>query len=186
MADILLIGPQRAGKTQLFHSLCGKEYADPHQTDEYDYKAKNFGFWGKIGFSHFSIHEVGGKDKFYTDLNFLENVIRESEKIVFVFDGNDFIDELKNFQKGGYISSMLRCYVIPALEKCNKEKSICFVATHADEYCGVKDDMNTEIISSLEHANEEYRKIAHSTRYPFKTLMHGNLFCTDARDFQQH
>ena len=36
-----------------------------------------------------------------------------------------------------------------------------------------------------EKANEEYRKVANGTRYPFKKLLRGNLFCVDATDSAQ-
>lgn len=185
MADVLVFGPHMAGKTQLYYSLREKEYLNPMQTDQEDYKAKNSGFWGAIGFSNFTIHEIGGKDCYNRDSEFLEEAFKTSDKIVFVFNGNDFIEELRNYREGGYISSMLRCFVSPALENCNKQKSIRFVATFEDEYDGQKEDMASEIISCIELANEEYRKVANSTRYTFKSLMHGNLFCVDARDSQK-
>lgn len=182
MADVLLFGPHLAGKTQLYYSLRGKEYTNPTQTGQEDYKAKKSGFFGAIGLNHFSIHEIGGKHVYNHDSKFLEDAFMVSEKLVFVFNGNDFIEELRNYREGGYISSMLRCFVSPALENCNKQKDIRFIATYEDEYDGQKADMGSEIISCIEHANEEYRKVANSTRYPFKSLMHGNLFCVDARD----
>ena len=182
MADVLLFGPHMAGKTQLYYSLREKEYTNPVQTDQEDYKAKKSGFFGAIGLNHFSIHEIGGKDVYNHDSKFLEDAFMASDKLVFVFNGNDFIKELRNYREGGYISSMLRCFVSPALENCNKQKNIRFIATYEDEYDGQKPEMGSEIISCIEHANEEYRKVANSTRYPFKSLMHGNLFCVDARD----
>lgn len=183
MADVLLFGPQAAGKTQLYYSLRGKEYLNPIQTNKEDYRAKNSGILGAVGLSHFSIREVGGKNFFlYHDLKSLEDVFNTSDKLVFVFNGNEFINELRNYREGGYISSMLRCYVSPALENCNKQKDIRFIATFEDEYSGQKDDMASEIISCIEHANEDYRIVANSTRYPFKPLILSNLFCVDARD----
>ncbi len=182
MADVLLFGPHLAGKTQLYYSLRGKEYNNPIQSDQEDYKAKNSGFWGTMGLSHFSIHEIGGKDIYYRCSDDLEEAFKSSDVLVFVFNGNKFIEELKHYREGGDISSMLRCIVSPALENCNKQKDIRFIATYEDEYAGQKADMGSEIISCIEHANEEYRKVANSTRYPFKPLMPGNLFCVDARD----
>lgn len=182
MAEVLLFGPHLAGKTQLYYSLRGKEYLNPIQTDQEDYKAKNSGIWGAIGFSHYSIHEIGGKDVYNYDSKFLEDAFMVNDKLVFVFNGNDFIEELRNYREGGSISSMLRCYISPALENCNKQKDIRFIATYEDEYDGQKADMRSEIISCIEHANEEYLKVANSTRYPFKSLIPGNLFCVDARD----
>ncbi len=182
MADVLLFGPHLAGKTQLYYSLRGKEYLSPIQTDEEDYKAKNSGVLGALGLSHYSIHEIGGKDVYNQDIEFLEKAFITSGILVFVFNGNKLIEELKHYREGGDISSMLRCIVSPALENCNKQKDIRFIATYEDEYAGQKADMGSEIISCIEHANEEYRKVANSTRYPFKPLMPGNLFCVDARD----
>ena len=184
MADILLFGPHMSGKTQLCYSLQGKEYLEPRQTDQEDYRAKKSGFWGAIGVSKFSLHEVGGKDIYYLNVDFLEKVFQENEKLVFVFNGNEFIDELRDYQKGGFISTLLRCYVVPALEKCEKQKSIRFVATYADQYVGEKSDMASEIFACMERANEEYRSVANSKRYPFQTLLNGNLDCVDARDSQ--
>ena len=185
MADILLFGPHGAGKTQLVYSLRNEEYTNPMQTGEEDYKAKKSGPWWKFGLSKFSLHEIGGKDRYYKDKDFLTSAFQTNERLVFVFNGNDFIKELINYQSGGLITSLLRCHIMPVLSKCGKQKSIQFVATYEDEYLGNKPDMASEIISCIEYANNEYREEAHSTRYTFKELMHGNLFCVDARDPQK-
>ena len=112
-----------------------------------------------------------------------------NSKLVFVFNGNDFIEELKNYKQGGQISALLRCYVMPALmekeDGLEYQHEVYFIATHEDEYDGHERDMETELFSRLEIANEEYRKVANGTRYPFKKLLRGNLFCVDAKDSAQ-
>ena len=189
MADFLLFGPHAAGKTQLYHSLQGLDYNDPQQTSQADYKVKKDTLWGWIGLSKFTIHEIGGKDIYLYDKEFLHQAFMSNSKLVFVFNGNDLIDELKNYKQGGQISALLKCYVMPALmgkdDDLNCEQDIIFIATHEDEYYGTERDMETEIFTCLEKANEEYRKVANGTRYPFKKLLRGNLFCVDATDSAQ-
>ena len=188
MADILLFGPQAAGKTQLYYSLRGLSYEDPRQTGQEDYTVKKDTIFGKLGFSKYTIHEIGGKDIYLNNKGFLNQEFGSNTKILFVFNGIDLIEELKNYKQGGYISSILRCYVMPALaEDVDKscQRDIFFIATHEDEYDGEEMDMGTEIFTCLEKANEEYRKVANGTRYPFKKLLRGNLFCVNATDSAQ-
>ena len=189
MADILLFGPSAAGKTQLYHSLQGLDYNNPQQTDQGDYKVKKNNFFGWIGLSKYTIHEIGGKDLYLYNKDFLHDAFWSNSKLVFVFNGNDLIEELKNYKQGGYICSLLRCYVMPALNEkeadLDCQQDIIFIATHEDEYEGPGMDMKTEIFNCLEKANEEYRKVANGTRYPFKKLLRGNLFCVNATDSMQ-
>ena len=186
MADILLFGPQAAGKTQLYHSLQGLT-TDFAETDQADYTVKKDGFLGWIGLRKYTIHEIGGKDMYLYDKDYLRQAFLSNSNLVFVFNGNEFINELKNYKQGGLISSLLRCYVIPALEKdadLDCQHNIVFIATHADEYDEEdRDKMKTEIYTCLEKANEEYLKVANGTRYYlFKKLFRGNLFCVNATD----
>lgn len=189
MADILLFGPHWAGKTQLYHSLRRLDYNDPQQTGEADYTVKKENLLGWFGLSKYSIHETGGKDRFLFDKELLHQAFLSNSKLVFVFNGNEFIDELKNYKQGGQISALLRCYVMPALKEkeadLDSPQEITFIATHEDEYDGNERDMETEIFTCLEKANEEYRRVANGTRYPFKKLMRGNLYCVDATDSAQ-
>lgn len=182
MADYLLFGPHYAGKTQLVHSLRNEAYDNPQQTGEEEYKVKKDSFLGFLGFSNNSIHEVGGKEKYYFNKDFLSDAFKNDQKVVFVFNGNDFIRELKNYEEGGLISTILRCYVMPSLDAAQKQQSIQFIATFEDQYSGEKPDMQSEIINCIERANSDYLKIVSAQRYPFKSLLHGNLFCVDARD----
>lgn len=189
MADFLLFGPHGAGKTQLFHSLKRLVYNDPQQTGQADYTVKTDTLLGWIGLSKYTIHEIGGKDIYLHDKEFLHQAFWTNLKLVFVFNGNEFIEELKNYHQGGQISAILRCYVMPALmekeAEFDRQHDFVFIATHVDEYKGNERDMETEIFTCLEKANEEYRKVANGTRYSFKTILRGNLFCVDATDFDQ-
>lgn len=189
MADILLFGPHAAGKTQIYYSLQGMEYTDPLQTDQEEYSIKKDGIFGWIGLSSYSIQEIGGKDIYLYDKKYLNQIFKLNTKLVFVFNGNDLIEELKNYHQGGRISSLIRCFVTPALYENESDddfrRDIMFIATHEDEYQGSEKDMETEIFTCLEKANEDYRKIANGIRYPFKKLLRGNLFCIDATDSKQ-
>lgn len=189
MADILLFGPQAAGKTQLYHSLRGVEYNDPQQTGQEDYKVNKDNLLGWFGLSKYTIHEIGGKKLFNVSKEFFHQAFLSNSKLIFVFNGNEFIDELRNYKQGGEISALLRSYIMPALKENESDldspRDITFIATHEDEYNGEERDMETEIFSFMEKANEEYCKVANSTRYPFKKLMRGNLFCVDATDSAQ-
>lgn len=185
MADFLLFGPQGAGKTQLYYSLQGLDYNDPQQTRQADYKVKKDNLFGRFGLSKYTIHEIGGKSMSLYDKELLHPAFVSNSKLVFVFNGNELINELKNYKQGGLISALLKCYVMPALIDLNRQQDIFFIATHEDEYYGTEKDMGTEIFNCLEKANEEYRKVANGTRYPFKNLLRGNLFCVDATDSAQ-
>ena len=183
MADILLFGPHAAGKTQLYYSLRNKYYSDPQQTGQADYKVNRDGIVGWLGLSKYTIHEIGGKDIYLYDQTFLHQAFWENSKLIFVFNGNDLIEELRNYKQGGMISALLRCYVMPAL--MDMDRQLIFIATHEDKYYSQERDMETEIFACIEKANEEYRKVANGTRYPFKKLLRGNLFCVDATDSAQ-
>lgn len=188
MADILLFGPPMAGKTQLYHSLRGQIYNNPQQTGDEEYKVVKFKNIALLlrwirGWKINTIREIGGKDKYLYDKEFLHKVFEANSKLVFVFNGNDFIKELENFKCGGLISALLRCYVMPALGE--DQRDIFFIATHNDEYEDPEMDMETKIFTCLESANEEYRIVANGTRYPFKKLLRGNLYCVNAMDQDQ-
>ncbi len=181
MADYLLFGPHRSGKTQLVHSLNNEPYDNPQETGDVEYKVKRGTFLGSLGFSKFSIHEIGGKDLYYKK-GFLTDAFKNDKRVIFVFNGNEFIRELKNYKEGGLISTILRCHVMPSLEDAQNKQPIQFIATYEDQYSGEKTDMHSEIINCIERANTEYLRIVPAQRYPYKSLLHGNLFCVDATD----
>ncbi len=182
MADILLFGPKNSGKTQLCYSFKGDSYSDPIQTREEDYSVSKGGLFGALGLSNTTIHEIGGKDIYLYDKAFLKDAFAKNKIIVFVFNGNTLIKEMQNYKEGGYITSLISCYVKPALsgvEGDNKKFDILFIATHADQYSGAS-DMESEIFEAMEKANKEYHSVANAIRYPFKDLLRGNIFCVDA------
>ena len=134
-----------------------------------------------------TLQEIGGKDIFLRSEKKLREAFTKNKKLVFVFNGNELIEESQQYQQGGYISCLLKCYVLPLLEEngSNRESDLFFIATHKDNYKNIEKDMAAAIMSGLSHANEEYRKVANAFRYPFISLMRGNLFCVDARDYEQ-
>ncbi|MBR3743701.1 MAG: hypothetical protein IKN31_01175 [Bacteroidales bacterium] len=239
MADILLFGPQGAGKTQLYYSLRRLNYNKAEETGLEDYKVQKPGLFSWFR-RRITIHEMGGK-KLWLNQESLRQAFKSHSKLVFVFNGNELIKEMENYKEGGYISSLIRCYVMPALEKTkisnapqvvtinddsetmsgderhvtrndksngdshkdkydrkerdmeaklskeskDRKNDIFFIATHVDKFDRKGRDMAAEIYHYLETANDEYCKVANGTRYTFKELLIGNLFCLDARDSKE-
>lgn len=151
------------------------------------------GFGNSIGgsiadsFSGISLFEYGGKHLEEWNPEQIKQQIEHCLFTIFVFNGNDFINELKHFEEGGRISTAIRNYILPqykeVMDKTKKHKRYrqpFFLATHEDLYTGKS--MFTEIIELVNNANRQYRTVSSSDRYSFASILPGHLFCVNAQD----
>ncbi len=188
MKDLLLCGMPQAGKTRIASVLSNFVYVEPYQQTSCD--EHTIPLSGDIlkaipdAFGSWEYQDLGGT-KLY-DANAYGQYIRESRNVVFVFNGFDFLNELKNYKEGGAISTMLTFYVLSQYKNLIKTDNLIFVATHADLYQG---DLKKEILSCLKTANKEYREFMGENidRYVYADLfnMRDRFYCIDARDKEQ-
>ena len=172
--DFLFVGPQGAGKTTIYERLLGNNIPEEYKATQNNDTVKRTGWfgWGLIGGP--ILADLGGIEQ---QINVYKDWLPLAKHVLFVFDGNEFIKELLNYQESGKISAMLKHDVFRKASK--KILNISFIATHADEYEG-NTSMKEEIIQGLNIANEEYKKIANADRYDFTSLFYGRLYCIDA------
>ena len=167
--DLILIGPQIAGKTALLRTLLGEEPSE-HYATQSNGEGKTIGRWFKKLF----VLDAGGK---FNEFEKYSLWCKEAKKIIFVFNGCEMLEEVQNFEKAGKNTSFCR-RVCSDLEK---DANICFVATHKDSYQGK--NLVGEIHQSIEKANETYGEQFPnlSKRYhPFSKMMNGRLFAVNA------
>lgn len=189
--DYALLGMPRAGKTTIRHILCGEELPPKtDQTDIDDVRGIKYVFNKNriLGWRE-QLLDTGGKDHYYEESadGFLyQKWIRHSSKVLFVFNGMDFIKtELVQPQYAGEISTKMTYYICATYKQLKKNfDTLYFVATHADEYSGSKEDIQNKIIELLQTANAEYSKLTNGQiRYPFaKYFTDIHFFCIDARN----
>lgn len=130
--------------------------------------------------------------------------IKECDKVLFFFNGMDFLREIEEFNNGGPIGAKIHCNVLNAISinKQNIDK-VFFIATHNDEFLefkekyikkntekkfyeeyGVSGDMRSAILKKMTIANKEY-KFA-SLRYEYVGCFNkSHFFCIDARNEEQ-
>ena len=128
-------------------------------------------------------YDLGGMDT--NDENEYKIRIKDSRNVVFVFNGCDFLKEIKNYKEGGPISSKLVHYVLPCYKdwKTNS-KNLIFIATHADMYNGTADKLREDIRNGLKSANEDYKNKTGDIRYPYVSLFDDDnrFYAIDATD----
>lgn len=181
--DIILIGPQMGGKTALLRTLKG-EKPQEHMATQSNGEPKKVSlgnFFKRINPFHKDkvILDAGGK---YNEFEKYSSWCKETKMIVYVFNGCELLNEIKNYANPGKNTSFCR-RVCAGLDN---EANICFVATHQDLYQG--EDMVGSIQRALEKANEEYGKVFPNLtkRYhPFSKLMNGRLFSVNALDAKE-
>lgn len=221
----LLIGLPQSGKTQLLRSLRGESYDNPEDTDTDIAYTKSGAtrvidnLTGKMGgekfgrvlgnvldkelaSTSFSVYEYGGKLLVSWKKDDIKKQLIKCCLCIVVFNGNDFIRELQDYEHGGQISTLIRNYILPTYEMVVKEYSErkvvkalnavkideykyptpFFLATHEDEYSGNR-TMHEDILQLLKEANRSYQAVSLSERYPFANLFPGHLKCVNAKDY---
>ena len=94
--------------------------------------------------------------------------------MLFVFDGNVFLDQIRNPRQGGTVYSRWMHYK-------KYEARPYFVATHAD----LVSDMKNKILNEIRSANEEYMSLVGKERYEMKWFEEPFFYCINARDKEQ-
>jgi GTPase SAR1 family protein len=174
--DIILIGPQMAGKTALLNSLQGRKTLEYIATQSNGEATKvSMGDWWKRNFgADKKILDTGGK---FNEFEKYTEWCKESQIIVFVFNGCELLEEVKDFGLPGKNTSFCRRICVDL----EKDANVCFVATHKDLFQGT--DMGSSILQAIEKSNNDYGLLfPNMTKryYPFSELMIGRLFSANA------
>ena len=180
--DLILIGPRMAGKTALLRTIKGEQPQEHIATQSNgEGKKISMGNWLKRNFgSDTIILDTGSK---YNEFERYTEWCQQAKTIVFVFNGCEFLDELKNYNSPGKNTSFCR-RICSEIEK-DKNANICFVATHQDIFKG---NIVGPIQESMENANKEYEYQFPnmSKRYhPFSDMMQGRLFGVNALNTEE-
>lgn len=149
MSDILLIGPSFGGKTTMLYSYKGKK-APEGATGKAGERVKTKGvLWTGLGGDEFK--EIGGimlhNDSCIDAINH-----EPKRKILFIFDGTEFIKQALYPEEGGEIWARWLYY---CSQSKIQQREVHFVATHND----CTDGMNIKILECVRTANEEYASI---------------------------
>lgn len=184
--NIILLGMPAAGKTTMAKTyLKGKKLSaeeQPKEQTEWEELKKVFPL---LTVPKVSIVDTGGLEK-NQNQEVYGSWISKAEKVLFVFNGIDFLKEIQSPQLGGVINSKITGLVYNNLKdrhKVKKEKEgdgFFFIATHADQYSNLKRD----IINEMEKANKDYERFfGGARRYPYKQFFSGDhFFCIDSRN----
>lgn len=162
----LLIGPPGGGKTTMLSAYDGalKSHVATQTTEEV--KTGWFGL-GLMGGD--SLLEYGGNTK-----NIEESIAKlktGNHIVLFVFDGEDFLKQVRNPSQGGMVYSRWLRY--NAGFKINRPH---FVATHAD----MVPDLKNAILQGIKDANDEYKSIVGQERYESSLFEEPFFHCINA------
>lgn len=177
MTDFILVGPENSGKTCIYELLQGhdlpSEYVQTRNVSGDVAKTDVFLQY----FRGDTIMDTGGMPSEETRY---EGWLQKVKYILYVFNGKELIHNFNHYEEGNIITAKLKNAVI---RKCGKNieeiNNIFFIATHKDEYEG---DLQRDIITKLQSANEEYKKKYHALRYEFEQLIHGHIYAVNATD----
>lgn len=194
--EYLLLGPQKAGKSTLGKAVSHNDNDQYSQTSGVTGKVWTFDFRElfhkgedgrdviktifSFGISKKNLFEVGGSGD---RANTVKEHINNAEKILFIFNGIDYIEELKHPEKGGLINAMIRSDIWNSNEDVRQK--VFFVANFANEYNN--GNMRQDIIQLMQEANNNYRGIGYTMRYPYTDFFSdaARFFCADLRKIDQ-
>jgi len=200
--NYLLLGPQASGKTTLATAMSREIVGEYLQTSG-EGKLYRFNIKEKFNIKEGNtepiitppggqtLFEIGGEG---TRERKVKDTIKNTKKILFIFDGNSFLDEIKNPAKEGMINAMIRRDFWNSIEKDKEQQqavpAVFFIANFKsdvpqnEEKCK---EMRTEILKYITNANNEYEEICHSKRYPYYDLFGdcSHFFCAYLKDKKQ-
>ena len=182
MANFLLIGPRGGGKTQILRSFTGKEIEpDGYGTAVYNYiidkhEEDRSLLWGLINWKTevkgFDFTEIGGGQKNLE--NTIDRINNSKDQIIlFIFDGTEFIKQIKEQKNGGEIYALWKYYTSRCGDKIDK---VFFVATHEDK----AKEMQKTIRNLIDDANELYLNLIKTKRYDDKLFDETRFYCINA------
>ena len=177
MNDLILVGPKASGKTTFTEVLIQGTVPREHLSTISNGVPVKY----KTGFLCFGnkyyILDSGGADN---EVAQYDKWIKESNKIAFVFNGIELLEEVKKCENGGKITSLCR-KICKMLDENKLGIPLYLIATHEDMYEGTK-GLKSEIYDSLRDANDKYKEITsnNAQRYSFYSRMIGSLFTLDA------
>lgn len=180
MANFLLFGPRGSGKTQILRSYTGQSiepegmgtptYNAPTAMHEED---RHFLWihWKKI-VKDSTFMEIGGRNK---NIKKVIERIKEGqdEILLYVFDGTEFIKQLKEPDNGSEIYALWKYYMSECGDKLNK---IHFIATHEDK----KSAMRETILNLIKDTNQKYMKLIGKKRYDDILFDEHSFHCINA------
>lgn len=198
MSNLLLIGMPAAGKTTF--ALYAKGRTQPSVYSQTG--VETYG-WG-LGTHILDTGGGNGNDGKY------DNWIKEADKVLFFFNGLEFLNEIENYNDGGPIGAKILCLVWNSIitNRLNADK-LFFIATHDDEFSNFRNcylqgkteqefineygqrnvdgqiivNMRSAILKKITLANEEYK---YGTRFPYANFMNkSHFFCIDTRERKQ-
>lgn len=187
--DILLVGPQKAGKTTIFKALKGEKITGDYYTtqaqrpDDISLHIRN---WiSRQFYKKKKVFDTGGKEfdriKKWIDSN-------DAECVIIVFNGMELLTEMQTPETGGETTSYIKMLLTIFSNK--KGIKLIFIATHKDKYAEIieppKDkfaevSMKSEIIRKTQEINSRYKSLfGGKGRYPYD--LEGRLFEVNATD----
>lgn len=157
--QVLLIGPRGGGKTEILRNYTGSCEKNSGAT-----QGLNKGSTVKL-FRIIQITEIGGGNLELSNQE-ITSKVRElkPDKIIFVFDGVSFLEQLQNPSDGGEIySRLINCYWKPLFEGASIDEvstdKFNLICTHTDKHHG---DLKKDILNAIDKANKEYSELINS------------------------
>ena len=156
---ILLIGPRGGGKTEILRNYTGSDEPSG-ATQGLNDESTGLLFWKK------QITEIGGGTAELINIEITQKVKGlKPDKIIFVFDGVSFLEQLQNPSDGGEIySRLINCYWKPLFEGASIDEvstdKFNLICTHTDIYH--PGDLRMDILNAIDKANKEYSELINS------------------------
>lgn len=156
--QVLLIGPRGGGKTEILRNYTGSNEPSG-ATQGLNDESTGHLFWKK------QITEIGGGTAELINIEITQKVKGlKPDKIIFVFDGVSFLEQLQNPSDGGEIySRLINCYWKPLFEGASIDEvstdKFNLICTHTDKHHG---DLREDILNAIDKANKEYSELINS------------------------
>ncbi|MBO4588904.1 MAG: hypothetical protein J5711_08445 [Bacteroidales bacterium] len=173
MSNLLLIGPSQSGKTTMLYSYKGEKAPEGATMKAETKKAGGF-----LGIGRDELTEIGG-NSLNNELVIGQATYYSPGKVLFVFDGSKFIEQLAHPELGGEIWGRWLLY-----NTKKPLKKVHMVATHDD----CVDNMRGKILDLIKAANIQYSKLLGglgTERYTASCFEEPYFHCINAKDSYQ-